>query len=178
MISKRGLAIAVAASFIVGSSLGLISGVFLARIVFLSGWRGGAAMHWGRPEVPGHLMPGRGMRGRPIPPPGMRGRGMLGPEMRGAGPGPMFLLLARELDLSETQRGRIEQILDRSRGAWAAVRDSTRAAIERELTPEQRAKWIVMEQRFPGVGLWGLPHGPGRGRPSRAAPEPKKGDPR
>lgn len=176
MISRRGLAIAIGASFIVGGSLGLIGGVLFARIVFFSGWRSGAAPAWGRPGAIGRMMPGLGMRERAMLPPGLRGRALLGPDLRGAGPGPIFLLLARELDLSAQQRGRIEQILDRSRGEWATVRESTRTAIERELTPEQRTKWIMMEQRYPGIGLWGLPRGPGRERPSRAEPELEKGE--
>ena len=73
--------------------------------------------------------------------------------------------LERELDLSPAQRERIVAQLDRARRQQAVVRESTHVWIERELTPEQRARWKQMEERFERWhrGRWpGLP-----GRPDR-----------
>ena len=74
--------------------------------------------------------------------------------------GPMLHALSRRLDLTESQRGRIEAILDHSRERHDVLRDSTRAAIERELTPEQKRGWERMELRLR------------RGPPGEAPPPP------
>jgi hypothetical protein len=54
----------------------------------------------------------------------------------------------RELDLSPAQSERVQAILQESGTRYAAVRESTRAALERELTPEQREQFRRMESRF------------------------------
>jgi Spy/CpxP family protein refolding chaperone len=61
----------------------------------------------------------------------------------------MERVLHEELDLSDEQRARIEAILDGARPRYAAVRESTRAEIERVLTPGQRTKLKELEERFP-----------------------------
>ena len=75
--------------------------------------------------------------------------GPFGPHFgRPHGPGPMLDMLERRLDLRPEQRDRIERILETSRQGYAVVRESTHAAIERELTPEQREQWRQVEERF------------------------------
>ena len=64
------------------------------------------------------------------------------------GPGPMLDMLERGLDLKPDQRARIERILEESGRGYAVVRESTHAAIERELTPAQRERWKQVEERF------------------------------
>lgn len=65
-------------------------------------------------------------------PPAPPGPGMHGPLQR---------MLAEELDLTDEQQARVEEILARTRPMYAAVRESTHAEIERLLTPEQRRRW-------------------------------------
>ncbi len=78
---------------------------------------------------------------------------------RPGGPrGPMLEMLEHDLDLTSDQKDHIERILDESRRGYAVVRESTHAAIERELTPAQREQWQSMEERF----LRERRHGPGR----------------
>ena len=62
--------------------------------------------------------------------------------------GPMARDMVRELDLSPAQRERVHAILMESGARYAAVRESTRAALERELTPDQREQFRRMESRF------------------------------
>ncbi len=88
--------------------------------------------------------------------------GAPGPGPRFAGRPPIERLMAEELDLTEAQRERIEVILDRARPRYAAVQESTRAEIERMLTPEQRERWRDLERRFRGP----------RGRGGRFGPRP------
>jgi len=64
------------------------------------------------------------------------------------GPGSMLERMERDLSLTPDQRDRVEKILEESRRGFSAVRESTHAAIERELTPAQREQWKVMEERF------------------------------
>src|SRR5262245_37477388 len=118
MNGGRGLVIGILAAFILGCSLGMVSGILFARLT-LGPW---GPPHWGHGG----------------PPPG-------GPPR---GPGPMLEMLERDLDLTPDQRDRIERILDESRRGYAVVRESTHAAIERELTPAQRDQWKQMEERF------------------------------
>lgn len=58
-------------------------------------------------------------------------------------------VLDQKLDLSDEQRARIGEILDAARPRYAAVRESTRARIDRVLTAEQRTKLRELEERFP-----------------------------
>jgi len=62
--------------------------------------------------------------------------------------GPMARDLEERLDLTPVQRERVRAILRDSGPRYAAVRESTRAALERELTPEQRVQFRQMEHRF------------------------------
>jgi Spy/CpxP family protein refolding chaperone len=62
--------------------------------------------------------------------------------------GPVLHALESRLDLSPDQRARIEAILDSSRVNFETVRDSTRARVERTLTPEQRERWKTMDKRI------------------------------
>ena len=64
------------------------------------------------------------------------------------GTGSMLERMGRDLDLTAEQRERIEDILEESRRGYAVVRESTHAAIARELTPAQRERWTQMEERF------------------------------
>lgn len=64
------------------------------------------------------------------------------------GPGSMLERMERDLALTPDQSDRVEKILEESRRGFATVRESTHAAIERELTPAQRDQWKQMEERF------------------------------
>jgi hypothetical protein len=110
--------IGILAAFIVGCSVGMVGGIVFARTVGVPG-SGWAA----RPAGPRHGGPPRG-------------------------PGPMLEMLERHLDLTPDQRDRVERILEESRRGYTQVRESTHAAIERELTPAQREEWKQMEERF------------------------------
>ena len=125
MSERRNLVIAIVVAFVFGIAGGMIG--TLGTI---------AAMHHGgrpffshgkRVHVEGGPRGVRGERGRPSP----------------------ERMIFRQLDLTDEQRTRIEEILDSARPRYAAVRESTRAEIDRVLTPEQRAKWKELEERFP-----------------------------
>ena len=122
MNGVRGLVIAIVAAFIVGCSIGMVGGIVFARFV----------LH------PPHFAVG------------FRGPGAGGPGRPGGphGHGPMLDMLERSLDLKPDQRARIERILEESGRGYAVVRESTHAAIERELTPDQRDRWRQVEERF------------------------------
>jgi hypothetical protein len=119
----RGLVIAIVAAFIVGCSVGMVGGIVFARFAVL----------------PGQTMSSVFSRfaGRPI-----------GPRHGPPHGGPMLEMLERSLDLKPDQRDRIERILEESRRGYAVVRESTHAAIERELTPAQSERWRQVEERF------------------------------
>ena len=122
MNGSRGLIIAIAATFIVGCSVGMVGGILFARYAML-------------PKA--HIM-ARGER-----------HGQEGARHgRPRGPGPMLEMLDRRLDLTPEQRQKIEALLDESRRGYAQVRESTHAAIERELTAAQREEWKQLENRF------------------------------
>lgn len=87
--------------------------------------------------------------------------------------------LDRHLDLSDEQRAKIEEILDRRHermnSIWASVRprvraevEQTNAEIESVLTPEQRAKFAKMRMRLHGPGRPGRGGGP----PAHHGPPP------
>lgn len=102
---------------------------------------------------------------------GNRGGGRGGPSGRGRGdfgPGPDFL--ARELELSDTQRAAIDSVMGRQAEKLRAARErirpemdsvfaETTRQIEAKLTPEQRTKYRELRVRGPG----GEPGGRGRG---------------
>jgi Spy/CpxP family protein refolding chaperone len=77
-------------------------------------------------------------------------RGPDGPQARLGGGPPIERQLARRLDLTEEQRVRVHEILERLRPRYAAVHESTRVEIENVLTPEQRERWLQLERQFRG----------------------------
>jgi Spy/CpxP family protein refolding chaperone len=128
----RGVVIATAAAFIVGCAVGLMGGILFARLM-LPGPRMFMRMHGGEPRFfgPGPGRPGAGDR--------------------------LLPMLDETLRLTPQQHERIVGILDRARHSNAAIRDSMEEEISRTLTPEQRAQWKEMEERFERSR-----HGPGR----------------
>lgn len=116
MNGTRGLVIALAASFVVGFSAGMVGGIVFSLSIPPS-------FHppFGRHEAEG---------------------GPRGPRF------PILHALESRLNLSPEQRDRIEAILDSSRVSFEAVRESTRARVERTLTPEQRERWKTMDKRI------------------------------
>jgi len=140
MNGPRGIAIAVAASFIVGCSVGLMGGILFMR--------------YAAPGLHGGIPP-RGMPG---------GRGPF--FGRGGADGArheehMLSLLEEELDLSPEQRERVRARIDAAWRHHVAARDSLHVWLERELTPAQRERWRELEQR---LGM------PPRGRGPRPPP--------
>jgi Spy/CpxP family protein refolding chaperone len=126
---RRNLVIAILVSLFFGMAGG-VAGTLVTiglthggRVPFLTQGR----HHEGPGGRPGRRPGERGERGRPR----------------------MERVLHEELDLSDEQRARIEAILDGARPRYAAVRESTRAEIERVLTPGQRTKLKELEERFP-----------------------------
>lgn len=139
MNGNRGLIIAVAAAFIVGCSVGLVSGMLFTHVVArgLHGRFGPFGMHQGPPPFMGRGGPWGAMR-----------------EHR------MFPYLAREMDLTAEQQRRMRELMDRARREHEAVRESMEVWLDRELTPAQRARWRELEERM------GMPrHGRMRGGP-------------
>jgi Spy/CpxP family protein refolding chaperone len=90
-------------------------------------------------------------------------RGPEGPQPRFGGGPPIERQLARRLDLTEDQRVRVHEILEHLRPRYAAVQESTRAAIEEVLTPEQRERWRQLERQFRGSHLSDRPRRRGSG---------------
>jgi len=87
-----------------------------------------------------------------------------GPREGGhGGPGPMLEMMEHRLDLTADQKVRVERILEESRRGYAQVRESTHAAIARELTPAQREEWKQMEERFLRERRHGFGRPPWRG---------------
>lgn len=66
-------------------------------------------------------------------------------------PGLIMLRLERDLKLTDAQHRAIETVLEQSRTEFEAARESTRARIDRVLTPEQQKQWHQMERRPPGM---------------------------
>ena len=89
------------------------------------------------------------------------------------GPAQALPRLARALDLTPEQVRRLEPRVRASQRLFEAARESLRARIEIELTPEQRARWRELER---GRGFPGGPRGR-TGRPHRAEPG-SEGEPR
>jgi hypothetical protein len=137
---NRGLIIAVAASFIVGCSVGLMGGIVFTHLV-------GHGPGFGRGGAP-PFMERRGPGG-----PG-------GPERRER----MFTYMSRKMGLSPEQSKRIEALIDQARRQHEAVRESTEAALDRELTPEQRVRWRELEKEM-GMRRHGGREGPPPDRP-------------
>ena len=72
-------------------------------------------------------------------------------------------MMEHRLDLTADQKTRVERILEESRRGYAQVRESTHAAIARELTPAQREEWKQMEERFLRERRHGFGRPPWRG---------------
>ena len=143
MNPTRGLIIAMAAAFLVGTSTGLVAGI--------------ALMRFGLHEPPPFSMMPPWMHGAPRLPPGPPGP----PEP--PGPGHLMLLhhLEDQLGLTAAQRERVMDILERVRDEREAERESVHVRIERELTPEQRRRWRDLQDRY--ETRWGRrPGRPGR----------------
>lgn len=144
MNGTRGLLLAVVAAAMFGAACGVVGGIVLERVA----WHG-----------PGPWM----MHGAPPP-----------RDRHGAHFGPPLERLVRELDLTDTQRERVMADIERTRLEGRAVRESLRVRIERELTPEQRARFRAIAPPFRGSN-------PERGswpRPDRAAPGEEGEEPR
>lgn len=139
MIGTRGLLVAVVVAAMFGAACGILGGIGVVHFV--------ASHH---PGVFRHLMHGDRPR---FAPPGERF-------------GPPFARLARDLDLSDAQRERIEADIERTRTEGRALRESLRVRIERELTAEQRARFRTIA---PPLDEPSPERGP-RPRPDRAAP--------
>jgi hypothetical protein len=137
MSGARGIVIAVVAALVVGFSAGLVAG-----IVF---------MRFGPPLPPPFAGPGRPGHDAPH----AEGPGPLGMGPMGMGPGsrmmpgPLLARLERELDLTPAQRDRILTALREVRARHVALRESTHAAIQRELTGSQRARWRELMTEYP-----------------------------
>lgn len=122
-MSRRALLIALAASFITGSAVGLIGGIlFVHRAPFLHA-----------PHLPLHERPGGGRF--------ERGRRPEGPSARD-----MVEHLSDELSLSPEQAERILVLVRASRRQVQAERDSVHARILLVLTPEQRERFQSMRR--------------------------------
>lgn len=102
----------------------------------------------------------------PPPPWAERGPGGHGPR-RGGPEGPPLERIARLLDLTPEQHERIRARIDSTRSRTRDLHDTLRAAIEAELTPEQRSRWRALQprhRRHPGE------NGGFFSRPNRAEP--------
>lgn len=132
MSERRNLLIAILVAFVFGIAGGVIGTLGTIAVAHHQGGRPFFAGGGGRHD---HGPMGRGPRGARGP--------------REHGRPRMEAVLDRELDLTDEQRARIEEILDSARPRYTAVRESTRAQIDRVLTEEQRAKWKELEERFP-----------------------------
>ncbi|MEO5989477.1 MAG: hypothetical protein ABIU54_13280 [Candidatus Eisenbacteria bacterium] len=139
-MTRGRLIMALAAAFLVGSSVGVLGGIVFARFVLL----------------PHHAM--FAQQGDPFLGPH---RGPLPAAHRRPGPGGAFLpggperhlaRLSRALGLSAPQRQRLVAVMERSHGEFDGVRDSLEARIARELTPAQRERWKQMQRQFNGAG--------------------------
>jgi hypothetical protein len=111
---------------------GLVIGILAAFIVGCSVGIVGGILYARFSGVPGSHIAGR------------EGQRPGGPRR----PGSMLERMERNLDLTSDQRERVEKLLEESRRGYALVRESTHAAIDRELTPAQREEWKQMEERF------------------------------
>jgi hypothetical protein len=131
-MSRRLLAVALAAAFITGTAVGLIGGILFAR-------------HLGPRPFPRHAGPPHAM----FPP------GSLGERMQMMPDGPperMVRRLARELELTDSQLERVRAHITAGRQSARAARESLHAAIGRELTPaqQQRLDRMLRHRHHPG----------------------------
>jgi Spy/CpxP family protein refolding chaperone len=122
VISTRGFVIAIAAALALGISGGLVSGILIMR--YASPWLMGPP-----PPRPPFFIPG-------------------GDPMAQAGRRVLIEHIQDELELTGEQRERVLEVLDEARETHEAARESVRVRIERELTPEQRARWLELETHY------------------------------
>jgi hypothetical protein len=123
MNGARGITIAVVTSLIVGFSLGLVAGIVFMRF--------------------GPAPPPRWAFQERLPRPGA------GPLRLGAGAHQRLLVrLEHELDLSDEQRGRVHEAVERAGRRHFETRDSLHAWIEAVLTGDQRARWRELEDTY------------------------------
>lgn len=123
MNGTRGLLIAIVASLVVGVSAGMVGGIVIMRFA-------------------GPMLP----PGAPRPP--WIGPGRPGDPLAAQGRRTLIRRLEDELELSPGQRARVIAVLESARVVHEAARESVRVRIERELTPEQRARWQELEHRY------------------------------
>jgi hypothetical protein len=150
-VNRPAIVIALVAAFLIGTSVGLMSGIFFTLQVH-------------RPPAPFFDGRGRGMGG-----PGVFER--VGREVgRRVVRNVVAMKRLREaLDLSDEQAARIQPLIEQTHAAMGAERESLRVRIERVLTPEQRERWRRLEA---SRGVPGETRGP-RGRANRALPGPE-----
>lgn len=149
-MNRPAIVLALVATFLIGISLGLVSGFFIS--LQLHRPPAGFPGRWGGPGDRGVLERVGGEVGRRV----VR-HALVMPRLREA------------LDLTDEQVARIEPLVNETHRAMGAARDSLRARIERVLTPEQRERWRRLEARR---GFPGEPRGPW-GRANRALPGPE-----
>lgn len=155
-MSRASIVIALVATFLIGASLGLMSGILFSTLVR-------------HPAGPGWL--GAGPRLGSPRYPGLRGGG--DPDRRVLREQQVLPHLRAELALTDEQVSRIRVLLDEAHASMGAARDSLHDRIERVLTPEQRDRLRKLEARR---GFPGEPRGP-RDRAHRAQPG-EEGEPR
>ena len=143
MNGTRGLVIAIAVSFIVGCSAGLMGGIVFAHLMGHGHRLGPFGMHEGPPPFMGRGGPGGGMRGDRMLP-----------------------YLTREMNLTAEQQQRMRELIDRARHEHQAVRESMQVWIDLELTPAQRTRWKELEAQM-GMER----HRMGRDRPPDRPPD-------
>lgn len=150
-MNRPAVVLALVATFLIGVSLGVLSGFFLST-----------AFHRPPPRFAG-----------------MRERGFGGPGMRERAEGSVGRVRLRHtlvmprlreaLDLSDEQVATIAPLVDEAHRAMGAARESLRVRIERVLSPGQRERWRELETRR---GYPGEPRGP-LGRTNRPRPGPE-----
>ncbi len=128
-MNRPAIILALVATFLIGGSLGLVSGFLMSSRVH----RRPAWFDAGRASglhEPGELGPGGRERMRRV----LR-HALVMPRLREA------------LELTDAQVARIEPLVNEARRSMGATRDSLRARIERVLTPGQRERWRRLEAR-------------------------------
>ena len=122
-MNRSAIITSLVAMFLVGASLGLVGGLMYSHFGH-GGWRHhGVVGGWRGQQGPG------------------------GPGSRDHDPLPR---LTHALDLTPQQVERIRPMLVQSKSEFAAVRESLRVRISRELTAEQQVRWqkLIEEKRL------------------------------
>jgi hypothetical protein len=155
-VNRTAIVIALVATFLIGASLGLMSGILFT-------------MYQHRMPHAGWMGIGPRMGGPRFPSPGMGGD----PDRRVIRERQVLPHLRAELGLTDEQVERIRPLLDEAHASMGAARDSLHSRIERVLTPGQRERLRRLEGRR---GFPGEPRDP-FGRAHRAQPG-DEGEPR